>query len=1257
MSGKIKIEPSWYRDNLPIESKDLNAINAVKGFINNKRIKTVGILGDYGSGKSSLINALKKENENAFLVLKVPNYIQNNHELVQTKSIDDEDDAIEVTETTNTNFKNSYDCKAEVRKSLTLQLLSACKDNTKKFSIQRKLLIHNFQRTSKIDVVLTVTIILSLSILLLPDFLSEHIDVVKNNIELFTVSSLLILLVSTVTIIVRFINFLKNERWTNLSISKLSMNKDNQNSYLDYDLETIIVLINLWKGKNKNKVIVIEDVDRFGDLTIFQELTPIIHSCLDIKFIIPVKEGIFEGEEQLSKYFDSTYTMLPVNDKMKFQEHVEGVLHENDGILSVDTSLLITTTPHIKDYRTFNLVYNRYLTLVDNYQKVCKTISQADLNTLYTIAVLQVLIPNQTKNTTLNETELSIYLKKLFKTNNILDHFTAENRILIKKINKNIAALNEQFEEKMLDLCTFDKFEEKQVIKFLNEILHARIHNVGGTYNVSGTSVSVYNMRAKIARNNYYNIEELREINKQLGEPFDFEFIDRFYNSEKKKAKEVEVDELEKRIRKEKQTIEKENNKLKKRLAHIEGLSLVELNELYQMDAYYDSAVTGLEKVDLINELVKKGYLTEKWTKFISPTGSSDSEMALREFKYDKINSISDEYFENIIKGQLKINDALIDTFQVADYSDCKFIRADIINYLLKNVDRGNNSLKLKKVIDTITGILELDSTAEYSHKESEYEHFIQQASQKTQIIAIKNLFDDIKLNIESEVEKQVNFIKDLLNIAFYLNSEISVDFINDLMSIQLINSNVYSEMRHFDIFWAYFEFSLNDLDEEIMSAYCAMVHQDDELSEKIIILEKLINKLDENEYIEGKIWKCNEANIAFILEKKGISPLRENQNAIKFISKNIIIPLFHDTRALDEFSSTEQIINNLDNLKNFIKYYKYKYEDISIFTNNEIKVHIIKNRALLPNEKNFRVLIENESYEELYSLFSLTEEYVNEDDYKELFEYALNAGEIFCAEKYAKSIGVQFDLPENYNEENAFTMLQNKCINTDIQNFKKVKSTEALLQMYLRGLTTDELEQHELDAKTQITMYDMLLFAERYEDINIIFKTYKNHNYKELDTKFSYELNISILKTEVVSDKQYNLFKIELGDSVSAFVELFEQESFTNFIKYETPSYSAAKKNKSVIVGNLPEKDRIALISRMYNNLPNINLEQINKLLSEFELSQIFTFNSSGAGSRNKSIEFDKDGYVEEFCQILEELNYLESYNIPNGNIRRKYL
>lgn len=391
---------------------------------NKKEIKNIAISGPYGSGKSSILQTFIKQekqkrrllNKNIFLNISLATF-----EVPKKNN----------GQKTGNSLAHNSDTQRLIELSLLQQLFYREKNSKTPDSRLKKI-----QGLKSWELLLQTTVtmffIFSFVVLLLP----KEMDLLFNLESAFFTNSITKFIALTVNVVILFIFLYKSSRSIiSLSIKKLNLkgteieiDKNISKSILNNHIDEIIYF---FEATNYN-VVIIEDLDRFGDSEVFtklREINLLINNSKKVKhdvvFIYAIKDDMFSDKDR-AKFFDFMLPVIPIvnfsNSGDKLKTMMKGKSFKIDDDLIDDLSLFVD------DMRLLYNIMNEF------YVYATKVNKQLDMNKLLAIIVYKNLFPK-------DFTDLSENKGELFKTINSKYIYIEE---VVFEIDKQLNTLKER---------------------------------------------------------------------------------------------------------------------------------------------------------------------------------------------------------------------------------------------------------------------------------------------------------------------------------------------------------------------------------------------------------------------------------------------------------------------------------------------------------------------------------------------------------------------------------------------------------------------------------------------------------------------------------------------------------------------------------------------------------------------------------------------------------------------------------------------
>ncbi len=372
-----KTENTKFYSLAPVESDNYDKYNdAFKFALNHngksKKITNITVTGPYASGKSSVIENVKKEfGTYNFITLSLTNFNSGDME---------DDDKIKENSITNKKIEEDLEAqlinqlihKIESKKIEYSRFLANNKIDTSKLSYKVGTFIH----TLIISIIFICLVIVNISDETISKiFFSKIADIKSVSINILLILGSIYSLYSinkTITLfkkrrILRKINIYGNE---------IELFNNDDDSIFDKYTDEILYLF-----KNAGvKYFIFEDIDRYEDVTIFKKLREInilLNETLKredkeykpIKFIYLICDNMFTAEER-TKFFDFIIPVVPYIHKGNAYDYMaelfaDEIKDERNKKFLIKVSLFIDNSRLIKNIANEYYIYSKFIKLQD----------------------------------------------------------------------------------------------------------------------------------------------------------------------------------------------------------------------------------------------------------------------------------------------------------------------------------------------------------------------------------------------------------------------------------------------------------------------------------------------------------------------------------------------------------------------------------------------------------------------------------------------------------------------------------------------------------------------------------------------------------------------------------------------------------------------------------------------------------------------------------------------------------------------------
>lgn len=657
---------------------DININNVTKGALNfalnpKSDITNVAITGNYGAGKSSVIESYELICENKkFIHISLGQYDEtissgknglNNHQIntIEGKIIN------QLLHQINPN---------KIRKSIfkTLDAESQIKPwpNTFFLGTLIILLMYFFNLNSWTELVKNIS------------WINWTVSIYAKLLAIFILFSLIIysifylLKIQKEIGIIRRLTFRLEKVDTDIEIFS---NEDPKVSYFDRYLDDVLYLFK----NSEADVIIFEDIERFNDSRIFEklkELNVIINRkrkiCDDTKllFLYLVKDDLFESQER-TKFFDYIIPIIPVVTASNSYDQLSKLLHDMNLHNDLGDDFLFNISLYLDDMRLINNICNEYL-----MYKETLNILTLNCEKLFSMVVYKNIFPKD------------------------FSRLQRNRGFLYELLNSKERQLKNQREILYREIQVL----EKQLNSVRSEHLSNEVELYGTIYRIpSGKSLVSVNGKLQSDFTSYSSF--IKELIKEDSEILsysnfsDFEYK-QHHTRETKRSVFPDYDsfEFQERMRGIKSKNE-ENSLLEKKDRLIDEFELLEgyrLSDIYQSADQIDSfESTFIEEIkqnpqySVINFLIRNSYIDETYQDY------------LNHFYENTISKDEKEYIINILSGRennpeillTHINE-IINRLDIKNYKFHYVLNYSLFKYLLLSINDSNNYERLKYIFN-----------------------------------------------------------------------------------------------------------------------------------------------------------------------------------------------------------------------------------------------------------------------------------------------------------------------------------------------------------------------------------------------------------------------------------------------------------------------------------------------------------------------------------------------------------------------------
>lgn len=1122
-------------------------LSALDWAIKEPNIKNIALTGNYGSGKSSILNTYQKKSKNKerFLNISLATFDQKDYQ---------KDDNL-------------------IEKSILQQLFYKEKINKTPFSRFKK--INNLNSKLWLKILAMILLIFSIIWIINPNvfsnvknfiadkfsynfiFFNNWVDGILNFIikSTFTIISV-IMIIYILNILYKILVSISCK----LTIRKYDMeleitSKDEQvkESIFNKYIDEIIYFFEV----TKYDVVIFEDLDRLknysGLFVKLREMNTLLNNSKIIRkdkitFIYAVKDDVFPDDKERTKFFEFIIPVIPVinsnNSKDKLVEIIKDMPYKEE--LS-NSRFLDNITLYIDDMRLLNSIINEF----NIYSQQINV--RYDVKKLFAIILYKNLFPEDFSKLQNNDGILyKIINNKEENLKNILSDL--QNKYNLSQIE--IEKLNNEYNVKIID--DFKRIVWTYITQrysgysnyYINNARHSSIDSF-----LEDTSINTMEKLKNISvRVNGYSEQTITDIMPNIEEKIGYT-----------------KNELEETINQK----DEELNMLGNKILKIKNKKISEIINEYGIKKYCSLP----DNMAILTYLLKNGYIDESYREYIN-------------YFYPTTLKIEDKNFVLNVNNQTLTNynyrlhniKNIIGYFTDEDFLKQEILNFDLLDYMLQNASKYD--LKLNNLFKQLNNNYGIDFTKEYivtrkiSHSFIKY--FVKYCSEMLDKLNqhLPNIFKEKLLN-------RILIYADLNDIEKYLGSNQNfIDRVNKCKYFCRIfkNNKIEKARKILDILSIKFaDIDSKEINSELFDTIykqnCYIINQKNielilnkKFNEDVKFIQTqnytMLSKHEEiyqyinsnmNIYINNVFFKY-ENNM--MEDMKSINKLLSNgmidiETKRKIIEKEQIlndIELIDDKSFSDEDSDNEVTLWGLyleenkiiPNFSNIIKYYnKYKLDDklvsfininsefletdiiLDINTCDDFIVNVVENDKI--NDKSFEYIVNaiSSNYE------------FNE------FDFSIVNKERSLKILSSSKIDIKFNENSYNNLNNNYNDLLIKFVESNIKEFYKIMDNldydDALITNIIssdqieRGIKTDilckckdEIQFNNISQKQNII--DFILRGRKY--INISYNILKQLFDNTLDiTKL---INLLMFQSPILNNEQISECLLELKEPYS---------------------------------------------------------------------------------------------------------------------------
>ena len=606
----------------------------------NKNDNNIALDGDYGTGKSSILNCLRddviwdffhKSKTVSFLSFQI----------------------------SNNNTQNDEEISKNLQSEIVRQLYYGEKPNKLKGSGYIRIGKTYFMGAILLSIVLSLSLYIFIYKIDIPELFQEMTHLMAKNDYSFRldISTIIWLAItfSFATIFNLFFQFMSNGNIKSVSAKDLSIDLADKNP----DFTQLIDLLIFYFKKTKRRVIFFEDLDRANNPRIFEELRQLNFTINNsrrkkifgsVKFIYAIKSDIFcvskdktVGVEKInSKIFDLVIPVVPFLTRMNFS-YIFKLECQKVGLEDKFSGIENILSRRSADMRVVKFILNNILA----YQNTFELNDEKDYRNIAALSVLRVYEPEE--------------FIKISTGNGQLDEIY---KLCVKEKQENIELLRKK--------QTLDYYIENEADKIWQEIRKK------DTEISKQSKPELVDINGAVNQADASTLCKINNIKEQLNVVIQWEG----YGSYSYSTREIQA--IIKKYAEEKITKVLAENKI---------------NSLVKRDCFSFFTIPVSFAIDnnnhtneTIKELIENNFLTEGYVRFISRSESMDRELnnALR-FIHNYIRDNKEGY--DFVLSEESINKLIKETDNT-DWASTGIYNFYLFDFLIKNINQYSDKME-----------------------------------------------------------------------------------------------------------------------------------------------------------------------------------------------------------------------------------------------------------------------------------------------------------------------------------------------------------------------------------------------------------------------------------------------------------------------------------------------------------------------------------------------------------------------------------
>lgn len=1157
---------------------------ALNWALKNEKINNLALTGPYGSGKTSILKSFEKLHPNyKFLWISLASFNDKAFIIDETKLSEIGEPILPIIEKPEfkSEPKDYLNEKEILEQKIELSIFQQLfyQERSTKLPLSRFKRINNIKkRILIIQAIIPILFLLSIVDIFEINFIKKmnlwqsiydiFIWPIKHltpweiyHKSIFNSASIIVFIGSIIWLIYNINRIIKNSTINKFKIqnAEIEINPKVSVSILNKYLDEILYYFEI----SKKNVVVLEDLDRFGNKDIFvklREINTLINKSRSkrkrVVFLYAIKDDMFKSNEDRTKFFDYMIPVIPVissaNSKEWLFDYLDGEFESSTKPNGLSINFIKDISKFIEDMRLLKSICNEYFIYKERLKDKEDRLNK---NNLFAMLLYKNMFPDCFVELQLNKGEIYESLKK--RHDIIESHISTYNKE-IEDIKNEIYKIESNKIYDINELRAIYVNELRNCVKNLQYI------------NINNDDIAIDELIKDPAFTEFIDSENVTY--KYLVYVANYGGnVDRYQN--RVEVNKVTFNEIENRVsniaykERERYIIDKTDNKTNELKIRIEQIrdrrNLLQRKKLSELKTDFEIDVF-LPKQPLIKYLIRNGYIDENYHYYISY------------FYEGSITSDDNGFLLNVISNtitpfeyELKEIESLINEIDIRYFSTYPILNYNLVDYLLFNA-------KSEFLQPIFSYLLKSESK-----KATDFiDGFLDNGVNKG--IFIKELANHWNL-IWNYIESKSNYPDDKMDICIKLIiNNVSIDVIKTL--------GMESYLKHKNNFLELFS------DEECESAKNVIKA----LSIRFDKLDYYDNRNELLNFIcENNLYEININNVllfAHYVENADIENLKTsnyttiNDTSGKFLKAYIedkidkYVPSVLLKLEDNKHESVDSIIKLLNNDKisdknkvNIIEKEEFTLIDLYVINDLEIQKILLKNNKVFVNWENIidyfnfaneeneikildETLIDFINKQKVYTELSKD----NSEEINALTEFidclvAEQEVSDSCFESIIKSIDIQWESfsIEGLSEMKINTLIDNNCIVFNVDNynfisqfynkqlfkyilFHETEFEEAYKELLLSiDIVTKIIKSSELDHFSKFNFYRYIL-----ENNILELNSIKDANFWNIIgiciITEAEAIDFNLIKPILINSDRYQI-KVQTLNTV--FKELTEQE------------------------------------------------------------------------------------------------------------------